>query len=124
MESSEIDFIAAPPLTSTPADVEDLFGHQIQVERSAEIIAKKVWHRGIEFTARDIFDFAMVAELEPEAINGIGQYLRARRAVVLERIEARDEALREAFEQLEVQEYRRTFDQCVATTRTVLDRFK
>lgn len=120
----EIDFIASPPLTDTPSDIEELFGHQIQVERSSEIIAKKIWHRGADFTARDIFDFAMVAELEPNALIGIDKHLRDRRAVVLDRIASHHEALKEAFEQLQVLEYRRTFDECVLVTSRVLEQFK
>jgi hypothetical protein len=65
--------VAAPPLTPNPAHVETLFEHQILVETSAEIVAKKVWHRGFEFTARDIFDLAMVAELEPQATDAFGR---------------------------------------------------
>jgi predicted nucleotidyltransferase component of viral defense system len=120
----EVDFIASQPLTESPADVEVLFERPIRVEKSAEIVAKKIWHRGAEFTARDIFDFAMVAEKEPEALNGIGQILRDRRAAVLARIETHGEALRETFEQLRVLDYNRTFDQCVETTRSVLDRLR
>lgn len=120
----EVDFIASPPLTDTPADIEELFGKSIRVERSAEIVAKKIWHRGAEFTARDIFDFAMVAEMEPKALEGIEKILRDRRIAVLTRIETRHEALREAFDELNVIEFRRTFDQCVATTRDVLNRYQ
>jgi hypothetical protein len=42
----EIDFVAAPPLTSTPAKAEILFGRSFLVETSTEIVAKKIWHRG------------------------------------------------------------------------------
>jgi hypothetical protein len=56
----EIDFVAAPPITSEPAKTETLFGRHLLVETSTEIVAKKIWHRGAEITARDIFDFAMV----------------------------------------------------------------
>ena len=61
----EIDFVASAPLTEDPTITEELFGRPAQLETSTEIVAKKVWHRGVEFTARDIFDFAMVTEKEP-----------------------------------------------------------
>lgn len=67
----EIDFVASEPLTAMPAHAEELFGRPFLVETSTEIIAKKLWHRGAEFTARDIFDLAMVAELEPAALQEI-----------------------------------------------------
>jgi hypothetical protein len=47
----EIDFVAAPPLTTNPAHVETLLRHRILVVTSAEIVAKKVWHRGFEVSA-------------------------------------------------------------------------
>lgn len=113
----EIDFVVSAPLTKEPAVVETLFGREVQVESSAEIVAKKVWHRGVEFTARDIFDLAMVAEKEPKAIQEIRPILRERCDVVLRRITAHEAALRETFAALEVLDYRRSYDECVALVR-------
>jgi hypothetical protein len=50
----EIDFVASAPLTENPTVIETLFGREVRVETSTEIIAKKLWHRGEQFTARDI----------------------------------------------------------------------
>lgn len=116
----EIDFVASAPLTSSPAAAEVILGRTLLVEKSTEIIAKKVWHRGPEFTARDIFDFAAVAELEPEALKPIGPILRDRRATVLARVEQQDQFLRKAFEVLEVRDYRRTYDQCLRILKETL----
>ncbi len=109
----EIDFVVSGPLTRNPAHTEVLFGRQVAVETSTEIIAKKVWHRGAEFTARDIFDLAMVIENEPQALPAIRPILRDRRVVILERIAQHRTGLREDFEALEILEYRRGFDECV-----------
>jgi predicted nucleotidyltransferase component of viral defense system len=109
----EIDFIASAPLTRNPAVIEEIFGREIQVETSAEIIAKKLWHRGREFTARDIFDLAMVIEKESGALNEIMPVLRERREVVQQRIASQQAALRESFHELEVLEYKRSFDECL-----------
>ena len=94
-----------------------LFGRDVQVETSAEIVAKKVWHRGPEFTARDIFDLAMVTEKEPKALQHIGPILRDRRDAVLGRIELQEVALKENFAALEILDYRRSFDECAALVR-------
>ena len=83
----EIDFVAAPTLTAAPANAEILFGRAFLVETSAEIIAKKIFHRGAEITARDIFDFALVAELEAGTMREIASILIDRREAVLLRIE-------------------------------------
>jgi len=52
----EVDFVASAALTLHPTLTETILGREVRVETSAEIIAKKVWHRGEQFTARDIFD--------------------------------------------------------------------
>jgi hypothetical protein len=109
----EIDFVAAPPLTSVPAQAEMLLGRSFLVETSAEIVAKKIWHRGADITARDIFDFAMVAELEPEALHEIAPILADRRDAVLDRIRRNEKWLRDSFESLAILDYRRSFDECV-----------
>ena len=115
----EIDFVASVPLTRHPTVVEKLFDREVQVETYTEIVAKKVWHRGADFTARDIFDLAMVAEKEPDALQRIKSILLGRRDVVLQRIATHDQVLREAFVALDVLDYRRTFDDCVARVRKV-----
>jgi len=116
----EIDFVASAPLTEDPTVTEDLFGRQVEVETSAEIVAKKVWHRAADFTARDIFDLAMVAEKEPRALWKIEPVLGDRRDTVLQRIASQDAALRQTFAELEVLDYRRSFDECIALVRKAL----
>ena len=117
----EIDFIASAPLTRNPSAAEVIFGREVQVETSTEIVAKKLWHRGDRIAARDILDLALVAESEPDALAEIRPVLRDRRAVVLRRIAQTDVALREAFSELEVLEFRRTYDDCLAILRKVFE---
>jgi hypothetical protein len=109
----EIDFVASASLTENPTQIEQLFGCPVAVETSTEIVAKKVWHRGEQFTARDIFDLAMVIEKEPGALPAIKPILRDRRDAIMGRIAGQHAALREAFDALEIFEYRRSFDECV-----------
>jgi hypothetical protein len=116
----EVDFVVSAPLTSTPTHQEDILGTPFLVEESGEIIAKKVWHRGPEFTARDIFDFAMVAEREPGVFTELAPILRSRRDDILTRVQRHEGFLRESFQQLEVLDYRRTFDECVAILKATL----
>lgn len=116
----EIDFVVAGPLIKDPFRVEQLMGRDVKVETSAEIVAKKVWHRGPDFTARDIFDLAMVAEKEPAAIEAIKPILQGRRDTIMERIAANEPALRETFAALEVLDYHRNFDDCVEIARAAM----
>lgn len=116
----EIDFIASAPLTSNPTVSEQLFGRKVRVETSTEIIAKKLWHRGKQFKARDLFDLALVAEKEPGALKEIRPILRDRRNVVLARMADSDKQLRSDFAELETLEYRPTYDECVAVVKKTL----
>ena len=113
----EIDFVASAPLTARPHATESLLARDVLVETSTEIIAKKVWHRGSLFTARDIFDLAMVAEKESGALREIAPILQDRKSAVLGRIATSELQLREAFEALDVLDYRRSFDECVERVR-------
>ncbi|MBY0264954.1 MAG: nucleotidyl transferase AbiEii/AbiGii toxin family protein [Burkholderiales bacterium] len=117
----EIDFVASGPLTQQPTRTEQLLGRVVAVETSAEIVAKKVWHRGEQFTARDIFDLAMVLEKEPQALAEIRPILHDRRTAILDRIAAHRPRLQEDFEALEVLDYRRSFDECVDLVTRALD---
>lgn len=116
----EIDFVASAPLTTDPTVVEILLGREVKVETSTEIIAKKIWHRGEQFTARDIFDLALVTEKEPAALWKIKLVLRGRRDIVLGRIAENEANLREEFAALEIIEYRRSFDECVELVKKSL----
>jgi predicted nucleotidyltransferase component of viral defense system len=117
----EIDFVVSAPLTQDPVTAETIFDREVMVETSVEIVAKKVWHRGDRFRARDIFDLALIAEKEPEALKSIAPILRDRKNVILARIKASDANLRDDFANLEVLEYRRSYDDCVKIVSKALN---
>lgn len=116
----EIDFVASAPLTHDPTIAELILGRDVAVETSAEILAKKLWHRGKDFKARDIFDFALIAEKEPQALRPIAPILRDRREAILRRIQSSESLLRQEFGLLEVLDYRRSFDACVGLVTRAL----
>jgi len=120
----EVDFVVSPPLTKNPTVVESLFGRQVRVDTSAEILAKKIKYRGPEFKARDIFDFALVVEKESAALAKVRPLIRERRDAILARIASSDKILRQTFAALEVLDYRRTYDECVSTVKKVLDEYQ
>jgi predicted nucleotidyltransferase component of viral defense system len=116
----EIDIVAAGALTHPSTRAEIILGREVQVETSAEILAKKIYHRAREFTARDLFDFALIAEKEPSSLSSISNILRDRRDTVLARINANDATLRLVFAQLDVLEYQRSYDECVDLVKRAL----
>ena len=117
----EIDFVASAPLTANPTVTERLFDRDVRVETSTEIIAKKVWHRAAQFKARDMFDLALVAEKEPEALQEIRPVIRDRKDVILGRIKEGDKQLRSDFAELEVLNYHPSYDACLKIVRRVLE---
>ena len=118
----EIDFIVSPPLTKKPTTVETVLGRRVRVDTTAEIIAKKVWHRGAELTARDMFDLALVAAREPAAIEQIAGILRERRAAIRARIAGSEQALRRTYAELDTLDYQPSFDECLKAVAELLDR--
>ncbi len=64
-QEGEIDFILASNITECCFFVYDFKGLPIHVETPAEIIAKKIRHRGHAFTIRDLFDFASALKHDP-----------------------------------------------------------
>lgn len=120
-DEGEIDFVASSAITQNPVIVETLFGREVQTETPTEIVAKKVWHRGELFTARDIFDLAMVMEKEPNSLFEIQPILKAREEVILGRIDEHSAHMRETFVELEILDYERNFDECVAIVKRNLE---
>lgn len=76
-DEGEIDFVASPNLLPAHDAFEhwELFGRRVRVETAAEIVAKKMFHRGDKTTARDLFDLALVIEREPEALSKAEPFL-------------------------------------------------
>ena len=70
-EEGEVDFVAAPNLTDAAWERWEIQGRPVRVETAAEVIAKKMYHRGDRATARDLFDLSMVVEREPEALAAV-----------------------------------------------------
>jgi chromosome segregation and condensation protein ScpB len=94
----------------------------VRVDTTAEIIAKKVWHRGADFTARDMFDLALVAKREPTAIEQIARILRERRDAIRSRIASGEKALRKTYAELDMLDFRPSFDECRKAIAELLDR--
>lgn len=109
----EIDFVASPNLTAQPYDEWTLLGRTVKVETAAEIVAKKLWHRGDRATARDLFDLSLVIEREPEALATAAPHLVRHRDAFLAQIQQRRAVLSAQFEAIEALGYRPPYDEAV-----------
>src|SRR5690606_37656560 len=68
LPQGEIDVVVSPCLTGNAVEKVDIMGRPVLVETSTEIVAKKMYYRGNRAKARDLFDFALVLEKEPDAL--------------------------------------------------------
>ena len=102
----EIDFVASPNLTEAPFEMWNISGHHIRVETAAEIVAKKLWHRGDRTTARDLFDLSLVIEKEPEALIKATKFLKKNAEQFISQIASRAIILKAQFSEIDVLNYR------------------
>ena len=106
----EIDFVASPNLTQQPFEWWNLLGRDIRVETPAEIMAKKLWHRGDIVTGRDIFDLSLVIEKDPEALRSAATCLIRHREAFLEQMKERQSVLKMQFDAIDALDHRPVFE--------------
>lgn len=116
----EIDFVASPNLTAQPFEEWTLLGRKVKVETSAEIVAKKLWHRGDRATARDLFDLSLVIEREPDDLATAAPYLTRHRETFLSQLEQRRAVLSAQFEAIDKLEYRPSYNESLERARIYL----
>lgn len=118
----EIDIVAAPNLLPREHAFEtwDLFGTPIKVETSAEIVAKKMYHRGDKATARDLFDLSLVIERDPEAMQLAQPFFLNHAAAFANSIKTPNQGFIEQFRAINTLGYTPSLNQA---TETVLNYF-
>jgi hypothetical protein len=106
----EIDFVASPNLTESPFDRWKLLGRAVRVETAVEVIAKKLWHRGDQVSARDLFDLSLVVERDPGGLLGAGAFLARHRTEFVAQLSSRAPVLKAQFDAIDRLKYRPTFE--------------
>lgn len=120
LPTGEIDIVVGTALTDQPFEVIEYAGYPVRVETNAEIIAKKMWHRGDRAKARDLFDLCAVAKDDPEAIAVASPFMVRHGEKFLSVLSQRAEFLRLDFEAIDVLDFHDSFDQCVELTREIV----
>lgn len=120
LPEGEIDFVASPNLTSQAYEEWNLLGRSVKVETSAEIVAKKLYHRGDRATARDLFDLALVIEREPRPLASAAPYLVRHREEFIRQIKQRRSVLQLQFEAIDRLEYHIDYDEAVGRAERFL----
>lgn len=120
-DEGEVDFVSAPNLLDDAWEIWKIGGRAVKVETAAEIIAKKIFHRGDRVTARDLFDLALVIEREPVPLLAAKPFLLRHRSSFLAQIRQPHPSLRAAFDAIATLDYMPSFDHCVAVAGEFLD---
>ena len=123
-EEGEVDFVAAPNLTDAAWERWEIQGRTVRVETAAEVIAKKMYHRGDRATARDLFDLSMVVEREPEALAAATPFLMRNRDRFLEQIGQPGAGFVATFEAIVATGYQPSLEHCVEVATAYLSALK
>jgi hypothetical protein len=68
LSQGDIDFVVAGSVTGVaPSETLDFHGHEILLEATEEILAKKLYFRAASLKPRDVFDLVVAHELFPDA---------------------------------------------------------
>jgi len=113
LPEGEIDFVASPNLSQPGYEEWLLFDQRVKVETAAEIIAKKMWHRGDRPTPRDLFDLCLVIEKDSDALCKVAPFLVRHRSIFLSELVGNAEALSRRFGDIHTLGYAPTYAYCV-----------
>ena len=120
LPEGEIDIVAGSSLTASPWERVEVGGRQVRVETCAEIVAKKMWHRGDRAKARDLYDLCAVADAEPDAIAAARPWFARHGAAFIDGLEERADLARLEFGQIDSIGFTRDFDACLTQARAIL----
>jgi len=120
LDVGEIDVVASSNLTENPYEVWEIMGRPVNVETAAEIVAKKLYHRGYAGTARDLFDLAMVIEAEPEALRSASRFLTKHADVFVSKVKSRPEPMQEQFARIARLNCQLSYEECVELAEAFL----
>lgn len=120
LPSGEIDVVVGESLTQEPAETVQHEGRLIRVETNAEILAKKMWHRGDQAKARDLFDLCAVHSKDPDAIRVASPFFGRHGRKFIDLLDEREDILRREFDAIDVLDFRAPFDECVEVARQII----
>lgn len=121
LPTGEIDIVVGESLTHAPWEMVSFQGRHIRIETSAEILAKKLFHRGNQAKARDLFDLCAVADLDPGAIDEASPYFARHGAAFVARLKEHAEYVEAEFSQIQSIDYRRPFEECLTLAESIMD---
>jgi hypothetical protein len=121
LPAGEIDIVVGTPLTQEPWEMVVHCGRRIAVETNAEIVAKKMYHRGHQAKARDLFDLCTVADLDPAAIERAAPWFTRHGDAFIAQLKANAAYVEEDFAQIHRIAYHRPFEECLMLAEGIVD---
>lgn len=121
MPTGEIDIVVGESLTNQPWEMVAHRGRQIRVETNAEILAKKMYHRGNLAKARDLFDLCAVADLDPVSVEQAAPFLTRYGDLFIAQLKANAGYIEEDFAQIRRIGYKRPFEECLTLAESIID---
>jgi hypothetical protein len=121
MPTGEIDIVVGGSLTAQPWEPVAHDGRRILVETNAEIIAKKLYHRGNQAKARDLFDLCAVADLDPAAIEQAAPFFMRHGDTFIAQLKVNFDYIEEEFAQVRRIDYERPFEECLTLAESIID---
>ena len=120
LAAGEIDIVVGSALTDHPFDVWSYAGRDIKFETCSEIIAKKMWNRGNQSKARDLFDLCAVADAEPQAIEKAAPFFGKYGAAFLLGLDKRADFAKTEFDAIDAIGPPRSFEHCLNQARSII----
>jgi hypothetical protein len=120
LEEGDIDFVATEPLTENYCTLETIRGREIRLETPVEIVAKKMYYRGMTAYARDLFDLALVIEREEKALKKYSSIFKKHAATFLHQCHTRP-ALKDQFNAIDKIKFDKSYEDCLQIAETFLN---
>ena len=120
LPAGEIDVVVGSALTDHPFEIVEHEGRILRVETNAEILAKKMWHRGHRARARDLFDLCAVNDADPDAITVASPFMKRHGQRFLEVLDERGKVMQREFEMIDALDFKRPFAECVSMAREII----
>lgn len=86
LDKGEIDFLTAPLHTEPGFSIKHILGRDVAFETPEEVIVKKMRYRAVLFTARDVFDLAVVHSRRPNLVHVLAHEVPDKLTAVRERV--------------------------------------
>ncbi len=117
----EVDFVASGSLTEPGSEPATVDRRPVRLETDLEIVAKKLYFRGNQFKARDLFDLALLLQVNPANREPLQVWANRHRSALLLQLAQSGAGLRSAFEAIDARRFRPIFSDALGQVQPFLE---